>query len=154
MEPNSFGRKLGIGLRVAGNIARERAAEAARRPAAQPRPETAAPRGPAELPADLKQRSRNLGQGLGRGAKNFGQSFFSPFAHAGGVLWLEITGLFFALFAAFFIQNVYQLRAQYAVGAQHRKFVLYVVLTLIFLYFSASSFIRARRKARRRRAQQ
>jgi hypothetical protein len=151
MEPNSFGKKLGIGVRVAGNIARERAAEAARRAGARPRVEVP-PRPVTEMHTELKQRGRTMGQGLGRGAKSFGRSFFGPLAHAGSVLWLEITGCFFALFAAFFAQNVYHLRGQYVVGEQHQKFVLYVVLTILFLYFSASSFIRARRKAAKQRA--
>ncbi len=147
MEPNSFGRKVGIGVRVAGRIARERAKQAADR-----LPE--APRTPKIIPPmeDLKQRSRNLGQGLGRGSKSFGKSFFGPFAHASNVLWLEITGCFFALFAAFFAQNVYQLRSQYLSGAGHQKFLLYVALTVVFVYFSASSFVRARMKARRQKA--
>lgn len=163
MEPNSFGRKLGIGVRVASNIARERAAEAARRADAERAAGTSSSSGPsrpagprAEEPRriqpDLRERSRNVGHGLGRGTKNFGQSFFGPFMHAGGVLWLEITGCFFALFALFFAQNVYQLRAQYAFGAQHQKFVLYCALTVFFVYFSGSSFFRARRKARKQRA--
>jgi hypothetical protein len=151
MEPGSFGKKLGIGVRVAGNIARERAAEAARRSAAQPRPDPPRPI-LAEKQAELKQRGQSVAHGLGRGAKRFGESFFGPLAHAGSVLWLEITGCFFALFTAFFAQNVYQLRAQYEVGPLHRKFVLYVILMLLFLYFSASSFVRARRRARRQRS--
>ncbi len=99
--------------------------------------------------AELKQRGRDLGRGIGRGTKSFSQSFFGPFAHAGGVLWLEITGCFFALFAAFFAQNMYVLRANYAVGPLHQKFMLYGALTLVFVYFSASSFLRARKKSRR-----
>ncbi len=150
MEPNSLGRKLGIGVRVAGKIARARAAESAQQrqtavPASVPSIAESRPiRNPVE-------RGRRLGEGIGRGTKSFSQSFFGPLAHAGSVLWLEITGCFFALFAAFFGQNIYQMRAQYAVGPEHRKFILYVVLTVFFVYFSASSFIRARRKARKQR---
>ena len=171
MEPNSFGRKVGMGVRIAGNIARERAAEAARksaeRAAAQPAPSSTTPSSspPAtERPvsqsrqgvvmpsqAELKQRSRDLGRGISRGTKSFKQSFFGPFMHAGSVLWLEITGCFFALFAAFFAQNLYVLRAQYAVGPLHQKFLLYAALSLVFLYFSSSSFLRARKKSRQQK---
>jgi hypothetical protein len=151
MEPNSFGRKLGIGVRIAGNLARARAAEAGRR-AEVP----SAPAGPTtrQVQDNLQQRSQNLGRGLGRGTKNFGKSIFGPFLHAGGVLWLEITGCFFALFAAFFAQNAFKLRAEYAAGTQHQRFVIFAVLTLVFVYFSASSFLRARRKGRRQQAGQ
>ncbi len=71
-------------------------------------------------------------------------------AHAGGTLWLEITGLFFALFALFFAQNVMRLRGAYAHGAEHTHFLLYVVLMLLFCWFSISSFLRARRRGKRR----
>ncbi len=164
MEPNSFGRKVGMGVRIAGNIARERAAEAARKSAeraaqqpAQAVRTTERTQEPVRqgvvMPsqAELKQRGRDLGRGIGRGTKSFGQSFFGPFAHAGGVLWLEITGCFFALFAAFFAQNLYVLRAQYATGPLHQKFMLYGALMLVFLYFSASSFLRAKKKSRKQK---
>lgn len=164
MEPGSFGRKVGIGVRIAGNIARERAAEAARKSAERPAqvPGAAgqtterrqeAPRQGVVMPspAELKQRGRDLGRGIGRGSKSFGQSFLGPFAHAGSVLWLEITGCFFALFAAFFAQNLYVLRAQYVTGPLHQKFMLYGALTLVFLYFSVSSFLRAKKKSRKQK---
>ena len=162
MEPNSFGKKLGIGMRVAGNIAKDRAQEAARRREASPgsplRPAPGADRQPsvAEVVSQnsqkIAERGRNLGKGLGRGSRQFGQSFFRPFAHASNVLWLEITGCFFALFAAFFGQNIYRVRAQFAAGPEHRNFLLYCLLTVLFTYFSASSFIKARRRSRRQAA--
>ena len=163
MEPNSFGKKLGIGMRVAGNIARDRAQEASRRresaaPIASSRP--AAPIGGKPTVAQVvrengervAQRSRDVGQGIGRGSRQFGRSFFGPVRHASNVLWLEVTGCFFALFAAFFGQNIYRVRAQYAAGPDHRTFLLYCLLTAIFAYFSASSFLRARRRSRRQAA--
>ncbi len=171
MEPNSFGKKLGIGVRIAGRIARDRAQEAARKAGQQPAASTAGrvspgtatrPRPEVIPPAkqqavrqraeQLAQQGRNLGQGIGRGSRNFKQSFFHPFANASRVLWLEITGCFFALFAAFFGQNVYNLRAQYAGGPAHRTFELYCFLTAVFVYFSATSFIRARVRSRRQSA--
>ena len=160
-----------MGVRIAGNIARDRAAEAARKSAAQAaaRPPVASAAEPSQKqhvqqpagqarqgvvmpsPAELKQRSRDLARGVSRGGKSFRQSFFGPFMHAGTVLWLEITGCFFALFAAFFAQNLYVLRAQYAAGPLHQKFVLYGALTLVFLYFSLSSFLRAKKKSRQQK---
>ncbi len=158
MEPSSFGKKLGIGVRVAGNIARDRAQEAARRASTIAPPVSAIP-DPAKLPEtitrkaeELAERSRNVGQGIGRGSKQFKKSFFGPLATAGSVLWMEVTGLFFALFAAFFAQNIYRVRSQYASGPDHRTFLLYCGLTVVFAYFSISSFVRARRKARRQAA--
>ena len=148
MEPKSFGRKLGIGVRVAGNVARERAQEAAARRAARPTPDPVPGSARSALP--VSERGRNLGQGIGRGTRQFSQAFFRPLAHVGSVLWLEITGCFFALFAAFFAQNVYRLRAQAVSGAEHQTFLVYCVLTALFLYFSLSSFVRAHRRSRKR----
>ena len=70
--------------------------------------------------------------------------------HVSGTLWLEITGLFFALFALFFAQNVMKLRFAYAHGPEHTHFVLYVLLMLLFCWFSISSFLKARRRSKRR----
>jgi hypothetical protein len=173
MEPNSFGKKLGIGMRVAGNIARDRASAAARAretlipPGAVSSGTTSQAARTAQTKSvasaintkdiarkaeEVAARGRNLGKGIGRGSRQFSQSFFKPFAHASSVLWLEITGCFFALFAMFFAQNLYKIRAQYVAGPEHRTFLLYCFLTVIFLYFSASSFIKARRRSRKQAA--
>ncbi|MGI8772604.1 MAG: hypothetical protein ACR2JE_14360 [Acidobacteriaceae bacterium] len=87
---------------------------------------------------------------VGQGTRRFGQAFFGPMMHVSGTLWLEITGLFFALFALFFAQNVMRLRFAYAHGPEHTHFVLYVILMLLFCWFSISSFLKARRRSKRR----
>ncbi len=71
-------------------------------------------------------------------------------AHTGGVLWLEITGLFFALFAAFFAQNVYKFRQNYAVGPEHTHFLVYAALTVLFTGFTVTQFYKARKKEKKR----
>ena len=76
---------------------------------------------------------------------------WGPFVHVSGVLWLEVTGLFFGIFTLFFAENVYRLRDQYAAGAEHRKFLIYAAMMAVFLYFTFTSFYRAHRKARRAR---
>lgn len=70
--------------------------------------------------------------------------------HAGSVLWLEITGLFFALFAAFFGQNAYHIRGAWKGGPDHAHLLLYTALTASFVWFSVSSFVRAHRKSKRK----
>ena len=98
MEPKKVGRTLGIGVRVASNMLRQRVEQAA---AAQPGPveagngRPAAPPRPAPASPSLSSRAATAK----RGAKAFGQALLGPFTHAGSVLWLEISGLFFALFA-------------------------------------------------------
>ncbi|AXC12906.1 hypothetical protein ACPOL_3621 [Acidisarcina polymorpha] len=73
-------------------------------------------------------------------------------AHTGGVLWLEITGLFFALFFLFFAQNVYKFRFSYKSGPDHTHFLIYSVLTVLFAAFTFSQFFKARRKEQKNRA--
>ena len=142
MEPNYFGKKLGIGVRVASRMARERAAEASRRADQVARDAAQAARQKAPVYAAK-------GKAVGTGTKRFGQAFLGPLRHVTGVLWLEITGVFFALFALFFAQSLYKIREQYSAGPQHRSFLLYGAGTLIFLYFSLSSFFRARRQEKK-----
>ncbi len=84
-----------------------------------------------------------------RGLKAFGQAILGPFTHAGGILWLEITGMFFALFALVFAQNVYRTRAAWRQGPDHAHLLLYVLLAAAFAWFSISSFTRAYRKSKR-----
>jgi len=88
MEPKKVGRTLGIGVRVASNMLRQRVEQAAQASASRP---------PAPPSPPLSTRVATAK----RGAKAFGQAFLGPFTHAGKVLWLEMTGLFCALAAAF-----------------------------------------------------
>ncbi len=147
MEPKKVGRTLGIGVRVASNMLRERVQRAT---AAHPAPAEAgngrvgaSARPPASIKIDSKVASAK------RGAKAFGRGFLGPFTHAGSILWLEITGLFFALFAVFFVQSVYRVRGAWRQGPEHTHLLLYVVLAVGFAWFSVSSFSRAYRKSRR-----
>jgi hypothetical protein len=63
----------------------------------------------------------------------------------GGLLWLEVTGVFFSLFAVVFARALWLYRASYAHGPDHQKFLVSAPLLLLFLYLSVSSFWRARR---------
>ena len=133
-----MGRKLGIGVRVASGLLRDRASQAAHS-VQQEAPAYAA-------------RSAQASRAVAAGAKGFGKSVWGPFAHAGGVLWLEITGLFFFLFGLFFAQGAYRMRhAWYASGPSHTRLILYAIVALLFFYFTFSSFYRARRKEKLKR---
>ena len=152
MEPNRFGRKLGIGVRVASRMARERAAKAA---SAAPQSATATATPPPTPPRPAKnyaEPARRVGQSsrrVGDATRRFGQAFFGPLKHVSGTLWLEITGLFFALFAIFFGQNAWRTRLSVLHGPEHNLFLLYAVVTLAFVYFCVSSFVKAARRGRR-----
>ncbi len=143
MEPKKVGRTLGIGVRVASNMLRERVERAA---TAHPPPAQAGNGRPAAAAPAIPISNRVAG--VKRGAKAFGQAFLGPFTHAGSVLWLEITGLFFALFAVFFAQSVYRLHAAWRQGPEHTHLLLYCALTVAFAWFSVSSFLRAYRKSK------
>jgi hypothetical protein len=130
MEPKKVGRTLGIGVRVASNMLRQRVEQAAQARDSRP------PAPPLSTRVVTAK----------RGAKAFGQAFLGPFTHAGTVLWLEITGLFFALFAAFFAQSVYRVRAAWRQGPEHSHLLLYCALAAGFAWFSFSSFARAYRR--------
>src|ERR1700684_1291449 len=147
MEPKKVGRTLGIGVRVASNMLRERVERAA---ASSPANSTTGNRPP--MPASTSVRAVPMSRRVAtakRGAKAFGKAFLGPFTHAGGILWLEITGLFFALFAVFFGQSVYRVHTAWRQGPEHSHLLLYGVLAIAFGWFSVSSFIRAYRKSKR-----
>jgi hypothetical protein len=170
MEPNRFGRKLGIGVRVASRMVKDRAAQAGAAPSpatqskTQPPPPpnsashptastvSAAPsnasraKSPPRNPRNYVDPARRVGEGTRR----FGQAFLEPLTHVGRTLWLEITGLFFALFGAFFAQNAYRNRASALHGPAHAQFLLFCVITLVFAYFCISSFWKAAQAGRQR----
>jgi hypothetical protein len=134
MEANRVGRTMGVGTRLLGRMLRDKTVESAARTAAH-----------VEKQAPVyKERGRRLGQG----SRRFGQSMWGPFAHASRQLWLEITGLFFFVFAIFFGGHTWELRAQWAAGPSHTRFLLYSLITLVFVYFAVSSFVRAARHNR------
>jgi len=140
MEPKKVGRALGIGVRVASKMVQQRVAAAANAPPSQ---KTAA------LPLRRPVAAPDRVQLAKRGVKAFWQAFLGPFTHAGSILWLEITGLFFALFTAFFVESVYRVRGSWLGGPDQLHLFLYVALAVGFGWFSASSFLRARRKSKR-----
>lgn len=136
MEANRVGRTMGVGTRVLARLVRNRTAEGAAH---------AVKKAPV-----YKENGRRLGEG----SRRFGHSIWKPFAHASRVLWLEMTGLFFGIFTLFFASNVWRLRASWQAGPSHHRFILYAVITAVFLYFTVSSFVRVGRHNRAHRKNQ
>jgi hypothetical protein len=142
MRPEKLGRALGIGVRLAGQRIL---------PAAPPPPT------PTERQAASARRVRQ-GEALGHkacrtkdGGKRLVRAVWNPFAGATGTLWYEITGMFFALFALFFGQHMWSVHIGWRTGPNHRDFILYAVLSLMFAWFAVSSFRHARRRTRPRK---
>ena len=84
------------------------------------------------------------------GGRRFGRAVWEPTARLGGVLWLEVTGMFFGIFLLAAAGAAWRLRGAIRAGAQHGEFLLAVGMTVLFGYFTVSSFVSASRRSRRR----
>ena len=143
----TIGRVLGIGLRVAGRVAGQHINNSAQTSGG---PAIAAPASSASA-ADAAVRGRAAGRsavrvpgGLARGIGGF----LRPFGRVGGILWLEVSGVFFLIFVPVFVwRGMWPAHASYLHGPDHMKFLVYVGLALFFLYLGVSSFWRAHKKS-------
>ena len=101
-----------------------------------------------------KAQVRQTGQGLKQGGKRFGEAIWGPFVKLGGVLWLEVTGVFFGLMALSVGLGAWKMRgALHSTAVNHEEHVrllLAIGIATVFGYFCLSSFIRAGRRGRRR----
>jgi hypothetical protein len=137
MKPQSIGRALGIGLRVAGRLAVQQAAPG--------KPGTGASANADSGVAGSRAAGKTAGKAA-RGAVRGVGGFFKPFRRVGGKLWLEVTGVFFALPVVVFLPTAWKTRGDWAHGPDHRTFLIATGIVLLFLYLSVSSFVRARQK--------
>jgi hypothetical protein len=118
MRAQIIGRVLGTGLRVAGKMAGERLSAAAEPAAAQPAPPSPRPqpnrtnRKTQESPRAAGQAQSSGGAGVARGVGGF----LRPFRRVGGIIWLEVTGVFFLLPVIVFAPNLWRMRASWAHG--------------------------------------
>ena len=96
--------------------------------------------------------AREVHRGVRRGARQFGQAFWARFARLSGVLWLEVTGVFFGLFALFAVGAIWRLRGAWhstaANEGSHKSLLGAMAMLGVFGYFCVSSFVRARRRER------
>jgi hypothetical protein len=97
---------------------------------------------------------RQTGQGLKRGSKRFGEAVWGPFVKLSGVLWLELTGVFFGIFAVFASIGVWKMRGQWRQTAAnpdaHMRLIAAAAMAVLFGYFCVSSFMKASRRGRGR----
>jgi hypothetical protein len=122
-------------------------------PPARTVPDTAA-RKAAHTAARKVVEARGVRKGLKRGSRRFGEAVWGPFARLSGVLWLEVSGVFFGVFALFALGAVLHLRGQWHSSAgnagEHRNLLVAVAMLVVFGYFCVSNFVRARRRERGR----
>ncbi len=163
MDTVRFGRALGMGARMAAKTVVE-AVDAAAAPApnvplsaASAKPHGTgqpAERGVAPDPAH-GSRARLApisGRDLRKSSRRFRQAMWNPLARLSGVLWLEITGVFFGLFALSASVGAWRLRGEWHGSpvnpAGHTHLLMTIAVALLFAYFCATSFLRARRRSR------
>lgn len=138
MRPQTIGRVLGIGLRVAGRIAGQRLAASADTAASQP-----------VQAVDIAERQRAVGRTAGQASRGVVRGvggFLRPFRRIGGILWLEVTGVFFFLPVVVFTPTLWRVRASWLQGPDHKTFVVTAGIIAVFSYLAVSSFWRARRR--------
>lgn len=138
MKPQTIGRVLGVGIRVAGRVASQRL-NAAAEAASQPQPSI--PPAKQSATAAPRQQARAAGsvaRGLG--------GFLKPFTRAGRIVWLQVTGVFFFLPVLVFTPTLWRTRASYATGPDHRTFIASAIVVVVFFYLGVTSFWRARRR--------
>ena len=142
MRPQTVGRVLGVGLRVAGRMAGQRLAGPGTTPASAGAATTAAHE---ETRARARQAGATTARMSGGVARGLG-GFLRPFRRVGGILFLEVVGGFFMLFVLIFGAMAWRLRSDFAHGPAHTHFLVSAGMGLVFLYLSVSSFWRANRR--------
>ena len=96
-------------------------------------------------------KARGAREGLRRGNRRFGGTAWKTITRLGGVLWLEVSGVFFGVFAVFALAAVVHLRGEWhRSAAGHRQLVVALAMLAFFGYFCVSNFVHARRRERRR----
>jgi hypothetical protein len=173
MDSVRFGRALGFGARhaakaIAGAVDAATAPNptpvrkpASQHPTAPPAPPASsaqpasdpiaqAARTAAHVTVQAQARARETSRNVARGSKRFGDSVWTPLKRLSGVLWLEITGSFFGIFALFAGQAAWTHRADLHSTPinhdDHLHFLAFVAMAAVFAYFCISSFVRAYRK--------
>jgi hypothetical protein len=171
MDSVRFGRALGIGARAAARtlVTAVDAATAPNPSAPAPASTSANAGAPSTVGTDAATTGARLGEqaartasqvqqtgkGVKEGSKRFGHAVWGPFVKLSGVLWLELTGVFFGIFAVFAAGGAWKMlgewRRQTAVNHDATMHLIgTAAMAVVFGYFCVSSFARAGRRGRGR----
>jgi fucose 4-O-acetylase-like acetyltransferase len=88
----------------------------------------------------VAQASQSVSRGVG--------GFLRPFRRVGGILWLEVTGVFFLLPVVVFAPTIWREIQAYPHTTNHRTLWVTAGVVALFLYLGVSSFWRAHRRSR------
>jgi hypothetical protein len=138
MSAHSVGRVFGIVLRVAG---RQMVALAEAKPTAGPNQSSAA--------ATTSHSALKAGRRAGRASRGIAKGiagFIRPFKRIGGILWLEVAGVFFFVPVVAFTPNLLRTRPHSFHGPYDKSFLVTLLVMAVFFYLSVTSFWRAGRK--------
>jgi len=158
-----IGRVLGVGVRVVGHMA-GRLLEGPAQPAGAARQvhQSASVAGSQVYGSNGQNRPMGVGQAAAntnyRAGPSLGQAgqsvtrsvggFFRPFRRVGGILWLEVTGVFFLLPALVFAPALWRDIAAYRHTTDHRSLWVTGAIVVLFLYLGVTSFWRAHRRSK------
>ena len=149
-----IGRALGVGVRVAGHIVGQFLAPSAQ-PAGAPQMHQSVPVGSAQQNRACQAAAcatHQVGQSVGQARKSVSRGvggFLRPFRRVGGILWLEVTGVFFLLPVVVFAPSLWREIQAYQHTGDHRTLWVTAGVVAVFLYLGVSSFWRAHRRSQR-----
>jgi len=149
MDRVRFGRALGYGARHAAKTLLQ-AADAATTPgptqAAAAQERAAGNSAQTDRVAEKVVQTQRTVAATKQHAGRLGRSVWTPLARFSSVVWLQVTGLLFALIAMFLAQGAWKERAAWhlPLGSHAAtKFWVLAVAFVAFAYFSVSNFVRA-----------
>jgi hypothetical protein len=162
MDRVRFGRALGYGARHAAKTLLQ-AADAASTPSPARPAGAATPNRPAQSSqpvqavrgADRVVQTQQTVVAATKHAGRLGRSVWTPLARFSSVVWLQVTGLFFALIAMFMAQGAWKDRAAMKLPLRSHEAVKFYALAAafaVFAYFTVSNFVRAYLRERRHAA--
>jgi len=146
MDRVRFGRALGYGARHAAKTLAQ-AADAASAPnPSRPPQQAATPSGTKATDATRRIPDAQTVRAAGNQAK---ESLVTPVVRFSSVVWLQVTGVFFALMA--FTMGAAAWRARAGMHAATNPYSAlkvygYIAFCALFSYFTVSSFVRAARR--------
>jgi len=145
MDRVKFGRALGYGARHAAKTLAQ-AAEAA----STPNPTASKPLSrPVERRTSAGPRGIPDVQTIRAAGKQAKSSLVTPIVRFSSVVWLQVTGVFFALVAFTMGMAAWKARAGWHSAANSHgsiKLFAYLAVCALFTYFSISSFVRSARR--------